>query len=153
MQSTYALTTTAAAGLTAAVAKTVLAVRGGSQFGLRLRKWAIGFDGVTASAVPVVVDLCHWSGAVAGTATAATPVQTGGRAIAHGVGGSGQNYTVEPTVLTVIKQILLTPNGGLLIEEFSPDTEPDSDALTGFAIRCTAPATVNARATLEWARC
>lgn len=153
MQSTYALTTTAAAALSAGVAKTILAVRGGAAFGLRLRKWAIGFDGVTASAVPVLVDLCYWSGAGAGTSTAATPVQTGGRVIAHGVGGSGQNFTVEPTALTVIKQVLLTPNGGLLVEEFGLDSEPDSDVLTGFAIRCNAPAAVNARATLEWARC
>lgn len=152
MKASYSLVSTAAAALSAGVAKTILAVRGGAAFGIDLRKFAVGFDGVTASAVPVLVELCTWSGAGSGTSTAATPLQTGGRAIPHGVGGSGQNFTVEPTVLTVLKTYLLTPNGGLLIEEFAPDKGFDSDPLTGFALRCTAPAAVNARGTLEWER-
>jgi hypothetical protein len=152
MKASYSLVTTAAAALSAGVAKTILAVRGGAAFGLDLRKLSVGFDGVTASAVPVLVELCSWSGAGAGTSTAATPTQTAGRVIAHGVGGSGQNFTVEPTALVVLKSYLLTPNGGLLIEEFAPDKGYDSDVLTGFALRCTAPAAVNARGLLEWER-
>lgn len=152
MRSSYALTTSAAVALSAATAKTILAVRGGAAFGLDLRRWGVSFDGVTASAVPVLVELCAWSGAGSGTSTAATPVQTGGRVIAHGVGGSGQAFTVEPTALTVIKQELVTPNGGLFEQEFAADAMYDSDVLTGFAIRCTAPAAVNARGLLEWFR-
>lgn len=150
MRSSYALA--GAGALAAATAKTMLAVRGGAAFGLDLRRWGVSFDGVTASAVPVLVELCTWSGATSGTSTAATPVQTGGRVIAHGVGGSGQNFTVEPTVLAVVKAELVTPNGGLFEQEFAPDATYDSDVLTGWAIRLTAPAIVNARAIMEWFR-
>lgn len=152
MRAQYSLVTTADVPLAAATAKTILAVRGGAAFGLDLRKWAVSFNGVTASAVPALVELCTWSGAGTGTSTAATPVQTGGRVIAHGVGGSGQNFTVEPTALTVVKTDLLTPNGGLLIEEFATESGFDSDVLTGFAIRVTAPAVVSCRGSLEWCR-
>lgn len=152
MRPTYSIVTTGNAALAAATAKTVLGIRGNAAFGLDLRKWSVSFDGVTAAAVPVVVDLCYWTFAGGGTSTGATPLQVAGRVQAHGTSGGGQNFTVEPTTLTVLKQILLTPNGGLFVEELDKDAGFDTAFLDGFAIRCTAPAIVNARAFMEFAR-
>jgi hypothetical protein len=137
--------------LAAATPKTVLAVKAGATFGLDIRKWGISFNGVTASAVPVLVELMFYSGATAGTATANTPFQIAGYTIAHGC-TAGQAYTVEPTVLTAWKTYLVTPNGGMFVEEFSADISADSGAGAGVAIRCTAPAIVSCRAILEWSR-
>lgn len=152
MKAQYAITTTAAVALAAATAKSIVGVRAGAAFGLDLRKFYVAFDGVTASAVPVLVELCEWSTTSTGTATAATPVQTSGRVIAHGTANGSSNFTVEPTTLTVLKTYLLTPNGGLLIEELSPDYGFDTPVSEGFVIRCTAPAIVNVRGGLEWQR-
>lgn len=152
MRAKYSLVTTGAAALAAATAKTVLGARAGAAFGLDLYEWGVAFDGVTASAVPVLVELCSWSATTTGTSTAATPIQIGGRVIAHGSGTTGQNFTVEPTTLTVIKSMLLTPNGGTFVETLDPMNGIDSDVSQGFAIRCTAPAIVNARAYMEWFR-
>lgn len=151
MRASYSIVTPADVALAAATAKTVLGVRSGAAFGLDLRKYSIAFNGVTASAVPVLIELCSWSSAATGTSTAATAVQTAGRAIVHGTTG-GYNFTVEPTVLVVLKSFLLTPNGGLVIEEFAPDAGFDNDVSAGFAIRCTAPAIVSLRATLEFSK-
>jgi hypothetical protein len=52
----YTVTTNGAVALTGGAAKTVLAVLAPAQFGVDLKKFRVGFDGVTASAVPVLYD-------------------------------------------------------------------------------------------------
>lgn len=148
MRNGYSVTTTTAVALTAATAKTVLTIRSGATFGLDLRKVSVAFDGVTASAIPVLVELYYVTFSGLGTNTARTVTQTGGRVIASGMTGAS-NYTVEPTAITVLKQYLLTPNGGLVIEEFAPDNGWDCGLAEGFGVRCTAPAAVNVVATLD----
>lgn len=152
----YSAVTGAAVALTAATPKTVLFVMAPAQFGCDLKKYRIAFDGVTASAVPVLVEVCALSGASNSTAgtgnTSATVNQAYGRAITAGF-TAGYNCTTEPTVLTAIDSALLTPNGGVLVYDFPLGDTPDNDVSKGFAIRLTAPATVNARAALWFERC
>lgn len=152
MRAKYSLVTTASVALAAATAKTVLGARAGAAFGFDLYEWGVAFDGVTAANTPVLVELVSWSATSTGTSTAATPIQVGGRTIAHGSGTTGQNFTVEPTTLTVIKSILLTPNGGTFVETLDPMNGLDSDVAQGFGIRCTAAQIVNVRAYMEWFR-
>ena len=47
----------------------------------------------------------------------------------------------------------LTPAGGLLLYDFPLGDSPDSPVSQGFALRLTAPAAVNARASFTFARC
>jgi hypothetical protein len=151
----YSVSTGAAVALAAATAKTVLFVVAPAQFGVDLKKYRIAFDGVTASAVPVLVEICSLTAAsnsVAGTGnTTATVAQVYGRAITAGF-TAGYNSTSEPTVLAAIDSFLMTPNGGVVLYDYPLGDTPDNDVSKGFAIRLTAPAAVNVRATLWFER-
>jgi hypothetical protein len=147
----YSAATGAAVALVAATAKTVLAVTAPAQFGVDLKKLRVGFDGVTASAVPVLVELCYSTFATAGTSTAGTVNQTYGRTIVAGF-TTAYNYTAEPTVLTPFDRWTLTPNGGLVIYDYPLGDTPDTAVSNGFALRLTAPAAVNVNATLWFER-
>lgn len=154
----YSAVVTTSTALTASTARTVLGVKSNAAFGIDLRKLAIGFQGVTATDNPVLVELCYATFATnaPGTnSTSVTPAQTYGRTVASGVTAAA-TWTAEPTVLTVLKSYLLTPNGGLLIEEFAPDHGFDTALGEGLAIRVTPGTTISAgalvRATLEWER-
>lgn len=146
----YTVVTPADVTLAAGTAKTVLTVVGPASYGIDLLGFWLGFDGSTV-AEPATWELCRHDATSAGTSTAATPIQEGGRVIAHGT-TAAHTYTVEPTVLTVIKSGLLTPNGGYYEYEYPPDATPDSDAGDGFALRITSPTVVNARAGFRFAR-
>jgi hypothetical protein len=146
--------TGAAVALAAATAKVTLGIQGNAAFGLDLTKARVGFDGVTATAVPVLVELCYITFATnpPGTnSTTITPVQTYGRVSAHGI-TAARDWSVLPTVVTPIDEILLDPNKGLLVYDFPLGTSPDSAFSQGFGYRCTAPAIVNVRGTFHFER-
>ena len=151
----YKAGTEGAVALSAATAKSVWGVAGTSGFGVDLTKLRIGFDGVTASAIPVLVELCYATFATnpPGTnSTSATVTQTLGRTITPGF-TAAKNWTTEPTVLTVIDDWLLTPAGGLVILDVPLGTSPDSAVSQGFVVRCNAPAAVNVRVSGHFGRC
>ncbi|HWB36042.1 MAG TPA: hypothetical protein VHA75_08465 [Rugosimonospora sp.] len=156
MKTAYSVSTGAAVALSAATAKTVLCVLCPSSFGIDLLGFDVSFDGVTASAVPVLVEICSSTAATNSTPgtnnTSATVTQTSGRSITAGFTGF-YNSTSEPTVLTVIEKFNLTPNGGLIVYDWPRDATPDTAVSSGIAIRCTAPASVNVIATLRFGRC
>lgn len=140
----------AAVALVAATAKTVLSVIAPAQFGVDLTKIRVGFDGVTASAIPVVVELVSYT--TDGTGTAGTVNQAYGRSITPGF-TTKYNYSVEPTSPTPIDRWTLTPNGGLVIYDFPLGSTPDTAVSNLFGLRCTAPAAVNINATMWFERC
>lgn len=140
---------TGAAVASGTALKTILSVIAPAQFGVDLTKFRIAYDGVTASAVPILTEV--WSFTTDGTGTAGTVNQVYGRTITAGF-TSKYNYTVEPTTLTLIDSFLLTPTGGTLLYDFPLGTSPDTAVSNGFALRTTAPATVNVRATMWFER-
>jgi hypothetical protein len=152
----YTISTGAAVALSAATAKSVLCVLAPAQFGVDLKKFRVGFDGVTASAVPVLVELCYSTAATNSTPgtnnTTATVNQVYGRTITAGFTGF-YNSTSEPTVLTPFERYTLTPNGGLLVYDIPLGDTPDTAVSNGFVLRCTAPAAVNVNATFWFERC
>jgi hypothetical protein len=151
MRGIYAVTTPAAVALTAATAKTVLSISAPAQFGLELLGFEIGLDGATSTAVPLLWELCSHSNATAGTSTAATAQQVGGRAIAAGTTGA-YNFSAEPTVLTPLDAENLAQYNGLIVRDYPRDATPDCAVSTGFAMRLTSPAAVNARITFYFAK-
>ena len=147
----FVATSGAAQALAAATAKTILAVVPSTGRTLTVTELSVSFDGVTASAVPVLVELCTSTQATAGTSTGGTISQVRGRPTTVGA-TSAINYTVEPTVLTATRQWLVTPNGGLYTVQFPLGREPEADATTikAVALRITAPAIVNVRGYVEF---
>ncbi len=146
----YSATVGAAVALAAATAKSVLSVIAPAQFGVDLKKIRIGFDGVTASAVPVLVELVSFT--TDGTGTGGTVNQVYGRSITAGF-TTKYNYSAEPTTATVIDRWTLTPNGGLVIYDWPLGDTPDCAVSNLFTLRCTAPAVVNVNASMWFERC
>lgn len=154
----YWVGTSSAVALSAATAKTVLMVICPSSFGVDLKKLRVEFDGVTASAVPALVELVTSTNATNSTpgtnntSETANIVQKYGRSITTGFTAFSAS-TSEPTVLTVIERFLLTPCGGTLFYDFPLGDTPDTAVSAGIGLRITAPATVNARASMDFERC
>ena len=156
MRTVYTLSTGAAVALSAATAKTVLCVLTPAQFGADLLGYEISFDGVTATNAPVLVEICTSTAATNSTPgtnnTTGTVNQVAGRSITAGFTGFYAS-TSEPTVLTPVYRYTITPNGGTIVYDFPADRSPDCAVSAGFALRLTAPATVNANATFKFGRC
>lgn len=153
-QAGYSVQSTVAVPLVAATAKTVLGVNATANFGCVLKKYRVSFDGVTASAIPVYVEICNCTFAtnVPGTAsTAETLWQNYGKGITGGF-TVARNWTTEPTVISPLDTFDLTPNGGTVIYDYPLGDCPDVGVSNGFVIRCTAPAAVNFRGALLFER-
>lgn len=149
----YSLATAAAVALVAATAKTVLNAIAPAQFGVDLKKIRFGTDGVTASALPILCELCYSTQATAGTSgTAVTVNQIYGRTITPGFTG-GSNYSAEPTVLTVLDSWLVDPNKSTILYDWPLGDTFDTAVSNGLLLRCTAPAAVNVRTTFYFERC
>jgi hypothetical protein len=150
----YSINTGGWVALAAATAKTVLGVKAHANSGLQAKKLILGFDGVTASAVPTVVELMRCDGSTnftigtANTDISSNITQKYGRVIAAQF-TAGKTWTSEPTVLTPIDGFPLTPNAGLVVIEFPLGQEPDCDLSKGLVIRITAPAIVNVYASMD----
>jgi hypothetical protein len=155
MKARYECSTEGVVALSAATAKTIIGAKSHANFGLDLVFFSVEFDGVTASAVPVLIELgyCTFATNSPGTgSTSTTPRQTGGRALTAGF-TSGKTWSSEPTTITVLRDFLLSPNGGVIQYDFPLGTSPDSALAEGFVVRCNAPANVNVRATMGLERC
>ena len=111
---------------------------------------AVPDDELDAAVATLAGEICANSPGT--NSTSVTPAQIAGRVMTVGA-TAGKTWTTEPTTLTVIREKLVTPNGGVFAYDYPLGTEPDCALGEGFAIRCTAPATVNVRATLEVSRC
>ena len=136
--------------LSAATARTVVNVINAANKLIRLTDFQVSFDGVTATAVPVLVELCNSTQATAGTSSAGTIRQLRGPTRTVGA-TAAVAYTAEPTVLTTLKSWWVRADGGLLIIQFPLGREPEQvTTADGLCIRCTAPATVNVRAGIEF---
>ena len=145
-------TGTTATALVGAAAKTIVNIISGSTVSPLVTELSAGFDGVTASAVPVLVELGYSTQGAAGTAGASpTPTLIRGRGTANCT--AGIDYSAEPTALTTFKHWLVTPNGGLLVIQFPLGREPLPDLSGGtnkaIYLRCNAPANVNVRGYIE----
>lgn len=116
--------------------------------GLCVVEFGISFDGVTATAVPVLVELCSSTQATAGTAGVSTVVtQIRGRTTSGSAPTMGGNYTAEPTTLVALKRWYVPAFMGLFVWQAPLGREPECDSSGGtiksLALRITPPATVN----------
>jgi hypothetical protein len=149
----------AAIALVAATAKTIMYLNSGSNTDVCLSEMCVGFDGVSASAVPALVELVlgtKASNSTPGTAsTTFTPLQIRGWGVKAAQAAAANACTSEPTVLVSTKQWLVTPNGGLLVVQSPLSKEPTAHNIAStsglqLGVRVTAPAIVNTRGYLEF---
>jgi hypothetical protein len=151
----YAAPGGAAIALVAATVKTVWGVSGPASFGVDFKKCRLSTDGVTAAALPILVEfgLCTFATNAPGTAsTTITPVQVYGRAITAGF-TAARDWSTAPTVITVIDEFWLDPNKSTVIYDIPLGDTPDSPETDGFVFRMTAPAAVNVRVAGFFERC
>lgn len=142
--------TVSAISLSAATARTCAAIVSAAGDEVSLLEMAVSFDGVTASAIPVLVELCDYDVTTNGTRTTGTPFQMKGQRSAVATSFFHSYTGTEPTVLTPLYKWYVTPNGGLIHLQFPLGREPETVLAKGMALRCTAPATVNVSVTLVW---
>lgn len=135
--------------LSAATAKTVMAITSPSQHGLVLTAAWIGFDGITAADEPVLVELVSFTQGT-GTSTAVTLQQIRGRAVAAATNFEGRkNFSAEPTGLAVLTEWSITPFAGAAIIPLPLGREYTTGVSSALGLRMTAPQAVNVRVTLE----
>jgi hypothetical protein len=149
-----------AIALTGATAKTIMYLNAGASNQSSLSEMCVGFDGVTAANVPALVEVVFGTkatNATPGTAsTAFTPLQIRGWPTQASIAAAANTCTSEPTVLTSLKQWLLTPNGGLLVVSLPMGKETtgvaSGTAISGnqFGVRVNAPVAVNTRGYFEY---
>lgn len=146
----YAITTGGVVALTAATAKTVIGAKAHANSGLQLKQFMVAFDGVTASAVPVLIEVayCTFGANAPGTnSTSLTPLQQYGRVLTAGF-TAGKTWSTEPTTITVLQEFLLAPDKGLFVYQYPLGQEPDTALGEGLVLRLTAPANVNVRSSM-----
>lgn len=147
-------TVLASGGLTAAVAKSIINIIAGTTRGTTLVEFSISFDGADSTKVPVLIELCGATMAGAGTKTSFTPLLIRGDPAEVAAATAAINYTVEPTVLVVLKQWLISPTTGIpwqmpLGREVIGTCAAPS-ARKGLVFRVTAPFAVNYAAYAEY---
>jgi hypothetical protein len=153
----YSGITGGATGLTAATARTVIGAKAHANSGLMLEKLKVGFDGITSNAIPVLVEVCYCTFGTNPPGTSSTSVtvaQKSGRPLTAGF-TMGKNWTAgnEPTTITVFDECLIPAFMGVLWYDIPLGDEYDTALGEGFAVRFTAPAAVNVRATMDLRRC
>jgi hypothetical protein len=146
MSARYAFDTTVDVALAAAADETLLNAINAANKTLKLIEFGVSFDGTSATAEPVMVELGYCTQATAGTSTTATITQIGGATRTPGFSAQ-RVYTVEPTVITPFMRWLVRADGGLLVIQFPLGREVENNATAdGLTLTCNAPATVNAQA-------
>lgn len=149
MPAGYTVETTADVALTAATKKTILSVIAGANALIRLVEFGVSFDGTSATAEPVTVELEGSTEAGAGTSTTQNPVQM--RGPTRTVQASGKrNFTAQPSALTAWKRWLVHPQTGIEMQ-YPLGREPEQiTTADAIVLSCTAPATVNAQGYIEF---
>jgi hypothetical protein len=149
MAAGYAGVITADQALAAATAETIMSVVNASGGVVTVTQFGVSFDGVTAAAEPVTIELGLCDQTSAGTNSDGTPVQI------YGPTRTAQadfkhSFTAEPSTITVIGSWLVHPQTGITVQ-FPLGREPiQSTTADAILVRCTAPAIVNVRGHIWW---
>jgi len=141
-------TNTTAVSCVAATAKSVISVLGAATDTLGLIRVSVSFDSITATAVPALVEIGITT--TLGTVTSLAPAQLSGSPLASSV-TAGYNASAEPTYNRIIDSFYCPVFNGFYRDWLPLGFEPSCAVSQGFAIRVTAPATVNCLASLVFA--
>lgn len=145
----YTIQTAGASTLSAATARTILAVTSTATNTL-ITEIGVSFDSNTSTGGQVNVELTSITGATTGTLTAQTPTQVRGWPTIAPLSTGRVNYTVEPGAQTITRTWLVAMNGAFVVQ-FPLGREPMSQGSTSFyyGVRVTAPSSVGVRGYME----
>lgn len=125
--------------LAAATAETVLQVVAPAGRPVSVIRWAVSFNGVTATDAPVQVDLLRLTSS--GTSSAFTPVRLDPYSeVAAATARTA--HTAEPSYGDVLETYEVTPYAGLLVVQYAPDERIKVGPGGRLGIRCSAPSAV-----------
>lgn len=130
-------------GLVAATAQTLWQLRTASSRRVKIREFSVSFAGANATDIPVKCELLRYTNN--GTATTFTPLRWN-QADPAAITTAATAFTGEPTTSELVMPFRLTPNGGMLVMQYAPDTCPHVPVSSWLGFRCTAAAAVNATA-------
>ncbi len=103
-----------------------------SGHGLAMVEFGVSFNGVTASAVPAVVEVVTSTQVGAGTSGIAPAIgQVRGRLTTGSAPTAGSNYTAEPTVLVAAKTFYVPQYNGLFVFQWPLGRELECEASGG----------------------
>jgi hypothetical protein len=143
----YTVNNAADVALVAATAKTVIQLVTGATRKIWIKEMAIGFKSVTATDVPVLVQLVRQS--TAGTMTANTPApDVEGHPAA--ISTAQEAATAEPTSGVVVKEWLITPIGGQLVYQLPLGDEVEMAVSSKLGLLVTAPQAQSCRAYIKF---
>lgn len=136
--------------LVAATAKTAIELTTLATKGLAPVMWWVEFDGVSASALPVKIEVGIFSAAVT-TATTVTPFNlNGGDRGAASIATAKHSTTVEGAgTATYVETHRVSPTSGILVQE-PLGNEVVVGASSFWRIRLTAAANVNVTCGVRW---
>lgn len=138
---------------TTAIQTAIAIVNAATDCGIQLKKYRLGFTGVTAANQPVTVRFFSTGNTTAGTSTALTITQTSGRTIAISNITAAGGYTAEPTTKTYYGDAFtLTPNGGTVIYDVPLGDEPDAGTASTIGMEITATVAVGTEASMWFTR-
>lgn len=142
----YTINNAADVALVGATAKTVIQIVTGATRKFWLKEMAIGFKSVTATDIPVLVQLVRQS--TAGTMSANTPApDVEGHPAA--ISTAQENATVEPTSGVVVKEWYITPIGGQLVYQLPLGDEIEMAVSSRLGLLVTAPQAESCRAYIK----
>lgn len=127
-------------------AKTVLQVAAAANHPIAVKGVSASFDGTSASAEPIQVDLLRQT--TAGTMSAGTPVEETNTGTTLQT-TSQINATVEPTAGNVLRRWEVHPQSGIM-EKFTIEDEIIVAGGGRLGLRVTAPAAVNVLASISF---
>lgn len=140
--------------LSAGTRKTLIQVAAPSTQDLTVIAWAVSFDGVSATAEPVIVDLIETN--VAATVTSLTPApysdpNAPASLAAGGAALTGYNASAEGTITSsrILDNVEVPPTSGIVIQ-YPLGREPGVGVSKFLRLRALAPAGVNCLAQLVW---
>lgn len=116
--------------------------------GLSLTEFAVSADGVTSTAVPLLLEVVTSTQAGVGTSVVTpTITQVRGRTTGGSAPTGGGNYSAEPTILVSVARWYLPTFMGQFTYQFPLGREIECDSsggtIKGLGIRVTSAATVN----------
>jgi hypothetical protein len=146
----YTINNTADVALVAATPKTVLQLITGATRKVWIKEAGISFKSITATDVPVLVQLRRQS--TAGTATAIASANVAPDVEGHpaAISTASENASAEPTTGVIVKEWYITPIGGVLVYQLPLGDEIEMAVSSWLGLVVTAPQSESCRAYLKF---